>query len=232
MNRFLRIACSITTIALLAGWAQKETEKTAYFGKVTTRQGNVLKLTNIKVGRDRNSAIIKQIPVYEVPKEHAAPALISGTNNQEIILTVEPETQLYKKFIDLNEIQSVTVPEPSIIWTYRKPGQYGKTEYMEIVFGKPENEEHYLIDRRMKLFGDAIQTEAQKELSEENEPELKKRKTEFPVKGPEESEVPLPAIQKVEVEGYYIKQEGGAIQQMPACATRELAKPDVKPAQK
>lgn len=219
MKRFLLVAGYGTLAILLAGWAQKESEKTAYFGKVTTRQGNVLKLTNIKVGRDRNSAMIKQIPVYEVPKEHAAPAQISGSNNQEIILTIEPETQLYKKFIDLNEIQSVTIPEPSIIWTYRKPGQYGKNEYIEVVFGRADIQEHYLLDRRMKIFGDAIQEkEAQKELAEPT------KKGEFPVKGPEESEVPLPAIKKVEVEGYYLKQAGETIQQMPACATRELAK--------
>lgn len=206
MKRVLQIFGLGIVIVLLASFGAPTAEKTSYFGEVTTRQGNILKLTNIRVGRDRSTALVKQIAVYEKPKEHANATPITGTQNQEIVLTAEPETQLYKKFIDLNEIQEVSIPEPDTIWSYKKEKQYGKTEYIEIIITKPGSSEHYLIDRRMKLFGDTIQ-----EKQAEPAPA-------FPQKGPEESEVPLPAIKKVRVEGYYFKQESGATQ-IPPCAT-------------
>lgn len=206
MKRSMQIFGFLVIISLLANWSTQPGDKTSFFGEITTRQGNILKLTNIRVGKDRAYALIKQIPVYEKPIEHANPTPITGTNNQEIVLTVEPETQLYKKFIDLNEIAEVSIPEPETIWTYKKEKVYGKLEYIEVIVSKPGSTAHYLIDRKMKLFGDAIQ---------EKQPESDKP---FPQKGPEESEVPLPAIKQVRIQGYYLKQENGAAIQMPACS--------------
>ena len=205
MKRLLHALGLSAVIVLLASWSGQEADKTSFFGEVTTRQGNILKLTSIRIGRDRNAALSKQIPVYEKPVEHAAATPITGSQNQEIVLTVEPETQLFKKFIDLNEISDVSIPEPEIVWSYKKEKQYGKMEYIEVIIVKPGSSEHYLIDRRMKLFGDTIQ------------PKQVEPAKPFPQKGPEESEVPLPAIKQVHVEGYYFKQENGIPVQMPAC---------------
>lgn len=197
----------LCTIALLlANWATPSLDKTSFFGKVTTRQGNVLNLTNIKVGRDRHYAINKQIPVYEKPTNPAKPTTLSGSSNQEIVMTADPETQLFRKFIDLNEIKKVSIPEPEIIWTFKKEKQYAKLEYIEVIIDRPDSEEHYLIDRRMKLYGDAVQ-------------DIKDAAG--PVKGPEETEVPLQGIQTITLEGYYLKEANGTATQMPTCAVSE-----------
>jgi len=213
MKRLFDLFALCIVVALLANWAAGVTDKTSFFGVITTRQGNIVKLTNMRIGKDRASAVIKQIVVYEKPKDYAKPTPITGTANKEIALTVDPETDLYKKRIDLNEIQDVSIPSPEVIWTFQKQKQYRKLEYIEVVLDKPGSSEAYLIDRNVKLFGDAVQDKPV-------DPEQK-----FPEKGAEESEFPLPAIKQVHVEGYYIKQDNGNVTQMPVCTVPAGANP-------
>lgn len=220
MKHICKVLGLSVLVVLLANWATPEAQKVSFFGVVTTRQGNVVKLTNMRIGRDKGSALVKHIAVYELPKEHAQPTQVNGTDLKEIALSVDPETGLYKKLIDLNEIQDVSIPNPDIIWTYQKDKQYRKLEYIEVTIGKPGAEEHYLIDRKIKLFGDAIQDKPEDQAKEKTN-----GKKQFPEKGPEESEFPLPAIQKVHLEGYYFKQEDGKEVKMPACVTQHPARP-------
>ena len=220
MKRLFEVLGLSALVILLANWATPEAQKTSFFGVVTSRQGSVVKLTNMRIGRDKASAAVKHISVYELPKEHAQPTPMTGTDLKEIILTINPETDLFTRRLDLSEIQDVTVPNPDIIWTYQKEKQYRKLEYIEVSIGKPGAQEHYLIDRKLKLFGDAIQDKPQ-EQTKETTTETKK----FPEKGPDEREYPLPAIQKVHLEGYYFKQENGQEVKMPACVTQHPARP-------
>lgn len=155
MKRFGALIGSLITIILLVNWATPESSKDKFYGEVTTQQNNVIKLNNMRIGRDRNTATIKDVPVYEKPKEHAQPIPITGTENQEIVLNVDPSTQLYKKEINLHFHRDFTIPHPDIIWTYKAEKEYRKREYIEVVVNKKEGDEHFLIERRMKLFGDS-----------------------------------------------------------------------------
>jgi hypothetical protein len=221
MKRLFEVIGLGTLVLLLANWATPEAQKTSFFGVVTTQQGNIVKLTKIRIGKDAASAHVKHISVYELPKDHTQPAPITGTELKEIVLTIDPETGLYKKLIDLNEIKDVSIPNPDIVWTFQKEKQYRKLEYIEIVIGKPGASDRYLIDRKTKLFGDAIQDKPEVSSKEKSSDPGKA----FPEKGPQETEFPLPAIKNVHVEGYYFKQETGGEIKMPACVTQQPARP-------
>ena len=101
MKRLFEIVGLSVVALLLANWATPEAQKTSFFGVVTTRQGNIVKLTKMRIGKDPSSAMVKQIAVYEKPKDAAEPTPIAGTEQKEIMLTIDPETGLYKKLIDL-----------------------------------------------------------------------------------------------------------------------------------
>jgi len=221
MKRLFEVIGLSALVVLLANWATPEAQKTSFFGVVTTRQGSVLKLTRIRIGHDAASANVKNIYVYELPKDHPQPTPIANTELKEIILPVNPETGLYKKPIDLSGIQDVSIPNPDIVWTFQKEKQYRKLEYLEIVIGKPGDSTHYLIDRKIKLFGDEIQDKP-KESSKEKASSSDKK---FPEKSPQEMDIPLPAIKNVHVEGYYFKQETNGEVKMPACVTQQPAQP-------
>jgi hypothetical protein len=221
MKRLFELIGLSALVVLLANWATPEAQKTSFFGVVTTRQGSILKLTKIRIGQDPASAHVKDIFVYELPKDHAQPTPIANTELKEIILTVDPETGLYKKRIDLNGIQDVSIPNPDIVWTFQKGKQYRKLEYIEIVIGKPDDSSHYLIDRKIKLFGDTIQDKPEESTKEAAGAPGKK----FPEKSPQEMDIPLPAIKSVHLEGYYFKQENGGEVKMPACVTQQPARP-------
>lgn len=221
MKRLFEVLGLGALVVLLANWATPEAQKTSFFGVVTTRQGSVLKLTKIRIGQDPASAHVKDILVYELPKEHAQPTPIDNTELKEIALTIDPETGLYKKRIDLNGIQDVSIPNPDIVWTFQKGKQYRKLEYIEIVIGKPDDSNNYLIDRRIKLFGDTVQDKPEESSKEKAGSQNKQ----FPEKAPQEMDIPLPAIKSVHVEGYYFRQENSGEIKMPACVTQQPIRP-------
>ncbi len=187
MKRILMIPASFLVIILLVGWRAPEPKDGAiFYGTLTTQQGNKDKVYKIEFGSRR---LTTQIPVYEKPKKH--PKSVSSeknnTNLKEITLTVDPRGSLKKSKIDLDEVLEFHIPSPNTVWRYQKEEGYRRAEYIEIVITKKSKKKKkilHLIERDTVLYCN-IDYEA----------------------GPEEQEVPLPALHTLTIEGRYYKHD-------------------------
>lgn len=151
-----------------------------FYGKLTTYQAKEYRVDNISFNRK-----YKQIPMYDKPLKHPKPILNAKTNQKEITLNVNPKNNFITSKIDLNEVSEIHVPKPNITWVYQKEGKQRRLEYIEITViskNKKKTKNSYLVDRKTKV-----------------------RCNEVNSAGPVEKIVPIPAINRLIIEGYSLR---------------------------
>jgi len=151
-----------------------------FYGKLVTYQGKEYKVDNISI-----DGKYKQIAMYDKPRQHSKPVLNPTTNQKEILLTGNPKDDLITSKIDLSEIGEIQVPKPTITWIYQKEGKGRRLEFIEVTIiskGKKKTKNSYLLGRKTKVRCDEVN-----------------------VSGPVEKIVPLPAINKLIIEGYSLR---------------------------
>ncbi len=171
------------TVLILINWATPPPKDGAiFYGTLTTQQDNTFKVDEISIGKAKKT---KQIPMYERPKKKGK----IQKNGNKIMLIINPKTDLAITYIDLNEVSEINIPKPDEKWVYKKEKGYREIEYIEIVvisknIRKTKN--RYLIKRDTDVYCSGI-----------NEA------------GKEEKKVPLAAINRLIIDGYYSKQNDG-----------------------
>jgi hypothetical protein len=206
------------SILLLINWGTPETsvdgekkQSINFYGSLVTHQNAMpIKIDNISI--DNKS---KQIPMYEKPSTKQPSKMVNnGTTRQEIMLDVDPRTELVTTKIDLSEVNEIEVPEPSIVWTYKKEKGYRKTEYLEVIIisnNEQKTKASYLLDLRTKIYCDEINTA-----------------------GPIEKIVPLQAIKQLKIDGYKYRsqtvpcQKSETAPSCPACPSNQPIESPVK----
>ena len=100
-------------------------------GTVTTQEGTTFTVNDVKIGN-----LYKDIPVYSMQE--------SKKGNK---LTKNP-SDTAKIFLDLGNIQKVTIPDTDKIWDFPKDSK----KYIEIIVISTNNtKNHYLIETRHKI---------------------------------------------------------------------------------
>lgn len=138
-----------------------------FYGQLETCQQQTLGIENISIDNS-----IKQIPFYEKPAQ---------SNTYQ--LSKNPITNFMKILIDLKEIISLEIPNPEIIWFYKKENSDRKTEYLEaIITLKDKTTAHYLVESSKKIYCFKLEGKV----------------TPLEI----EIEVPLAAVKKLTIEGF------------------------------
>lgn len=84
-------------------------EQPTFFGLLTTQENNRFYVTNISIGRSRDSE--DKILLYEKPKNLAP-------TSQGNILPGNPMKDLTTAVLELQKIESISVPEPHTLWKW------------------------------------------------------------------------------------------------------------------
>lgn len=146
-----------------------------FYGTLTTWQGQEFSVENILLGKRYN-----KIPVYEIQP------ITDAQKKQDREFEHDPRDGIITK-LDLAEIATLSIPDPSKIYTFQKRKNSRIVEYLEIVIASNDDkktEQHYLIDLGRKLTCDQINQA-----------------------GPIEKDVPLKAIKKLTIQGYRSRDE-------------------------
>lgn len=206
---FLLLASShinTTGITSEASTNGKSDSSVVFFGVLTTQEGHKYNLEGVKL-----NGLIRKIPVFEMPSETSS-KMINATTRE---LLKNPAEHLGITKIDLNETAKIEVPEPDVVWFYRKETKNGQKKspandprskkYIQIRItdnkGKSDN---YLIEYGKKIFGSEI-TNA----------------------GPKEKEIQLPAIKSLEIKCYKDKDDKSGTCKSPT-GTIEEPKPQAQ----
>lgn len=141
MKKVIMIVSLITT--MLYPWSGKESAESKnvnFYGTIETHEGQVWNVQNIAFGKDRESARVKKIIMYDAPKEYMRD--VDG----KCILTRNPGDMTYSE-IDLSEINSVQVLHPSAAWIYKEDKKKYGIEYREVVvIHKDGKKNNYLME--------------------------------------------------------------------------------------
>lgn len=182
MKRIVLSTIIILSAITFINWRTPETtvegnqkHKVNFSGKLITHQGEEYVVDNISI-----EGKYKQITTYDKPVKHAKAVYNAESKRREIQLDFNPKTDLTATKIDLSEIKELQVPEPNTIWIYQKKKKHRKIKFTEVtIISKSNTKRSYLLERKTKIYCDEID-EA----------------------GPFEKVVPLPAIDRLIIEGY------------------------------
>jgi hypothetical protein len=223
---FIVIATAGLQIYSWSGKESSEGKNVNFYGTITTHEGQKWDVQNIAIGRDRESAHIKKITMYDKPAEQLSPS------GNIIVLSLDPNDLTYSD-IDLNEINALEVPNPEVMWIYKKDGSQ-KTgqkkecekkegpkyaiEYKEVlVTHKDGKKSSFLVElgrqdipHKTKLFCSIKHKHkkgAQAQPKKESSVPQDEQKNGLFCEGVsmdelEEKGIPLQAIKKVTIEGY------------------------------
>jgi hypothetical protein len=159
-----------------------------YYGKVLTHQGQEYVVDNISIDNK-----CKQIPMYDKPVNHVDPVFNAETKHQEIKLDTDPANDITK--IDLNELKTIRVPQPNVIWFYQKKENYPRQEFIEVeITTKSNTKRSYLLDAKTPIYCDEIDSA-----------------------GPQEKTIRLAAIDTISIEGFSYRQEARKDNSCPPC---------------
>ena len=165
-------------------------------GILTTQEGHVYKVNEINFNK-----LIKQIPVFEMPSKDSFEIIDNKTN----LLKKNPAEKLEITKLDLSEISMISVPNPDVIWYYKR-NQDGvacpiecsgndrrykisedprASKYIEIkVTDKTGEVDNYLVEANKKIYCSQITAS-----------------------GPREKDVQLLAIKTLTITGYHKRDE-------------------------
>lgn len=143
-----------------------------FSGKLSTHQGQEYIVDNISINN-----LCKKIPVYDKPLNHLPAAFNNDTKQKEIKLETNPADITSTE--DLDEISTIHVTSPEIIWYY-EPKKGRRLEFIEvIVITKSNTKRSYLLDPKTPIYCDEIDAA-----------------------GPQEKIVRLAALKTLSIEGY------------------------------
>ncbi len=182
MKKIVLLVISIISIVTLINWRAPEPtvegdlkNKVNFSGILITHQGEKYNIDNISV-----AGKYKQITMYDKPSKYPKAVYKAESKRREIQLDINPITDLAATKIDLSEIKELQVPEPNTTWTYQKKKKHRILKFTEvIIISNSDTKRHYLLERKTKIYCDEID-EA----------------------GPLEKIIPLPAIDRLIIEGY------------------------------
>jgi hypothetical protein len=150
-----------------------------FYGTLFTHQGEEYKVDNISI-----DGKYKQITMYDTPRQPSKPVLNPETKQKEIILKVNPKNNFITSKLDLNEIAEIQVPNPTILWVYKKNGKGRRLEFLEVTIVSNNNKKtknSYLLSSDTKIQCDGINA------------------------GSIEKTIPPSAIKKLVIEGYSLR---------------------------
>lgn len=206
MNKKLIFTAALHT-ALAFSWSgddKKTGQNLDFYGELESQQGHVEKVNNIRIGRDGDSAKMKQISMYEKPKGEQ-----QKDRNENILLSVNPHSDLIQSMIDLDEINAIEVPHPKTTWRLKTDRSNYAVEYIEVVItAKNGDVTHYLLElgredtkRPTKVFCSSVhRNQDVDENGMQAQPKL--FCTGVSIHELEEKGVPFPAIKRLHIEGY------------------------------
>ncbi len=161
MNRLASLSISLLLSCSLHAW--KGTEATGdlpiFAGVLTSQEGNVFNVTNISIGRSRDSR--EKIMLYEMP------ANLKETSKGNFI-SVNPTEDLTTVQLELLKIKKIAIPHPHVLWKWKdkdsKRAVSIAREYIELVVTWTTGSSvHYLLklgpedtQRPVKIFCDVI----------------------------------------------------------------------------
>lgn len=205
MKKYSVLGIALHT-ALIVAWSgeDKNAQSLDFYGEIISRQNQMEKVNNIRIGRDRDSAKTQKISMYEKPNSTQQ----EGPKG-EIMLQVDPKTALIESFIDLSEITSIGIPSPKLVWHYKPAKSSFAVEYIEttITF-KNGDTKSYLLElgredsrNPVKIFCSSVHE------PKDAEPEMVQKEAPLFCKGIrtnelEEKGVPFAAIKELKISGY------------------------------
>lgn len=196
-------------------WSGKESSENKninFYGTIETHEGQQWNVQNIVFGKDRASARIKKIVMYDTPKEY------TQDNDNKYVLSTSPSEMTYSE-IDLNEIDSIQVLQPSNRWIYKEDKKKYGIEYREVmVTHKDGKKNSYLIElgredipHKAKIFCSVRHTHQSDNTKKSNKQvtvkSLKSDKKysvcdDINIDELEEKGIPIQAIKKITIEGF------------------------------
>ncbi len=156
MKKQIVITLSMFSVIFLGNWGTpsepsaegRKKPNINFHGTLKTRQGKVLKVANITIGR-----MIRQIPMYEVPTKE------EFVDRKTHTIKEDPDKKLEITRIDLVEVSEIRVPHPDTIWIYQKEEKSRKHEYIELTIisnDKNRTKNSYLIPLNKKVHLDGV----------------------------------------------------------------------------
>jgi len=147
-----------------------------FYGMLITHQGQKDTIDHILIEGKHNDIIM-----YDAPVKHAKAKLNSATKQTEIKLDTNPVTDFSKVKIDLSTIGKLRVPNPNISWVYQKEKKHQRLEFLLVqVTAKDAIEpKSYLLEHKTHVSCNSIDQS-----------------------GSQKKEIPLSAIDTLEIEGY------------------------------
>lgn len=184
----------------LGGPEAKNTD-VVLFGTLTSHENNTFNITNISIGRSRDSN--QKITLYEKPEKPIGAVT-------KINMTVNPFKDLTTTDLDLLKISKIEVPEPNTSWLWRKPTDNARTapnsayEFIEVVITWQDKQRmSYLLElgventtTPVKVFCDTIEQNPSTKTTDNPVFCVGIKKTDLVKKG-----APFPAIKHLEIKG-------------------------------
>lgn len=180
-----------------------------FSGKVTDRQGYTIAANHIRLANRKDDIVkMQEVPFYALPHDTNTFKKIEKNNTGQINyeLNLNPATMLRVEYIDFNEVESIEVPKPDELWTYKIDKKAYQIDYLEVALKhKGSTKARSLLlelgrsdsQRPMKLFFSQLSDQAQQmpQGKEEFCPGVKKEDL-------LESGMPLQALKKIVITGY------------------------------
>jgi len=142
VKKHIKICLIFGSAFILANFGSQESTiesnkkfKINFYGTIEPRNGNSFDVSNLAIGN-----AYKQIPFYEKPEKGET------TSQRALLSDPRDRKKSIVTLIDLAEIQSITVPEPTVLWVYQKDKGYRAEEYVEVIIHTDGEARHYLKD--------------------------------------------------------------------------------------
>ncbi len=165
-----------STYANWSSTAAKDLKQPVNFsGKITTHQGQEFIVDNISI-----QGKYEKIAMPLKPENLPEPVLNSETNQREVKLDANPNTEYSKRDLDLAETKEIQVPSPNTIYFYQQKKNSKRLEFIEMeAISNGGTKYYFLLDPKTPIYCDGIDSA-----------------------GPQETTVPLSALKTLTIEGY------------------------------
>lgn len=213
MKKYIITLC--LNSVLLFPWSGKESSDSKninFYGTIETYEGQSWDVQNIAFGKDRESARVKKIVMYDAPKEY------DRDSEGRCILKQSPSDMTYSE-IDLNEIDSIEALNSSNRWLFKEHKKKYGIEYKEVIIThKDGKRSKYLIElgredslHKTKVFCSVRHIQSSKDTINENKSEKIQSKEStkkysvcagIAIDELEEKGIPIQALKKITIEGF------------------------------
>lgn len=149
------LLCLISFIFLVNTGSPEPSLNLRFSGTLTTQTGNKFDVDNIRISRFNVKRQETGVPAYVKPAQS-----ITQSANKEIVFNYSPDKLLVSP-LHLNEIKSISVDSPDIIWNFHyfdaNMRQKKEMRLMLITVEKDAGTLELLIDPEMEIWFDIMQ---------------------------------------------------------------------------